>query len=137
MMVFYAILSGYPARLLAVEKTLIFPIPQQMEVTNEWFILDESVSIVVPENSSERDIFLARFLVRELSDKYGLAIKIELLSDLPGDRKVVVMGTLDNILVRQYCISNNLDLNQKDPVPEGYVLQVSSNQIVIAGWDDP
>lgn len=137
MMAFYAILSGYPARLLAVEKTLIFPIPQQMEVTDEWFVLDESVSIVVPENSSEKDIFLARFLVRELSDKYGLALKIEPRNNLPGDRKVVIMGTLDNTLVRQYCNSNNLDLNQDDPGPEGYILQINSNQIVIAGWDDP
>src|SRR4030042_6991344 len=137
MMVFYAILSGYPARLLAVEKTLIFPIPQQMEVTDEWFVLDESVSSVGPENSSEKDIFLARFLVRELSDKYGLALKIEPRNNLPGDRKVVVMGTLDNMLVKQCCINNKLSLNQEDPGPEGYVLQVSSKQIVIAGWDDP
>ncbi len=47
------------------------------------------------------------------------------------------MGTLDNTLVRQYCNSNNLDLNQDDPGPEGYILQINSNQIVIAGWDDP
>ncbi len=122
---------------IMAEKTLIFPIPQQMEVTGEWFVLDESVSIVVPENSSEKDIFLARFLVRELSDKYGLALKIESQSNLQGDGKVVVMGTLDNTLVRQYCINNNLSLSQEDPGPEGYLLQINSNQIVIAGWDDP
>ncbi len=104
LMAIFAVFCMHPATILASEKTLIFPIPQQMEVTDEWFILDESVSIVVPENSSEKDIFLARFLVRELSDKYGLAVKIEPQSDLPGDRKVVVMGTLTNPLVKQYCI---------------------------------
>src|SRR4030042_4403914 len=88
MMALYAILSGYPARLLAVEKTLIFPIPQQMEVTDEWFVLDESVSIVIPEQSSEKDLFLARFLVRELSDKYGIAVKIEPEKVIPQARKV-------------------------------------------------
>lgn len=64
----YATLSGHPARVLAGEKILIFPIPQQLEVTDEVFVLDESVAIIVPENSSEKDVFLARFLVRELSD---------------------------------------------------------------------
>ena len=130
------ILSGYPARLLAIEKNLIFPIPQQMEVTDEWFVLDESVSIVIPEQSSEKDLFLARFLVRELSDKYGIAVKIEPRRNIPGGKKVVVMGTAINPLIKQYCIDNKLDLTGKDPGPEGYLLRVSSDKIVIAGWDD-
>src|SRR4030042_4656181 len=97
-------LSGYSARLLAIEKTLIFPIPQQMEVTDELFVLDESVSIVIPEQSSEKDLFFARFLVRELSDKYGIAVKIEPRINIPSGRKVVVMGTADNQLIKKYLI---------------------------------
>src|SRR5689334_15961690 len=67
----------------ATGKPLIFPIPQQSEFTKENFILDETVSIVIPPNASKKDIFLANFLVSELSDKYGLVVKIETVSDIP------------------------------------------------------
>jgi len=128
---------GHPQRVLAGEKILIFPIPQHMEVTNEWFVLDESISIVVPENSSENDIFLARFLVRELSDKYGIAVKIESRKDIPPDKRIIVMGSRENSLIKQYCTNNSFALIAEDPGPEGYILQVSSDKIVIAGYDDP
>src|SRR4030042_4218801 len=121
-------LSGYSARLLAIEKTLIFPIPQQMEVTDELVVLDESVSIVIPEQSSEKDLFLARFLVRELSDKYGIAVKIEPGKVIPKDRRVVVMGAFTNPLIKKYCIDNKLDVTVEDPAPEGYLLRVSSDK---------
>ena len=35
-------------RLTALEKTLIFPIPQQIQITGDKFILDETMSIIVP-----------------------------------------------------------------------------------------
>src|SRR3954452_8848129 len=78
-------------KVIAIEKPLIFPIPQHSEVTNENFILDETVSIIIPPNASKKDISLANFLVGELSDKYGLVVKIETLSTIPANKKVVVM----------------------------------------------
>ena len=119
-----------------LEKSLIFPIPQQLELLNDNFLLDENTSIVIPQNSANNDIFLARFLVRELSDKYGIAVKIEELTEIPSNRKVVVMGRFDNPLVSRYCQDNNLDINEKSPGSEGYILEVNSNIIVIAGSDD-
>ena len=132
----FAALCMNPATVLAIEKTIIFPIPQQMEVTNEWFVLDESVSIIIPEQSSEKDLFLARYLVKELSDKYGIAVKIEPGKVIPGGRKVVVMGAATNPLIKHYCIDNKLDVTGKDPGPEGYILHVKRDKILIAGWDD-
>ena len=121
----------------AAEKPLIFPIPQKLEVTNEIFELDETVSIIVPQKNNEEDLFLARFLVRELSDKYGIAIKIETKTSIPEGRKVVVMGSVDNPLIKQYNEDNNLKMSLEYPGPEGYFLQVSSHKIVVSGWDDP
>lgn len=123
--------------LVAAEKTLIFPIPQQIELSDDYFTLDESVSIIVPPVASDRDLFLARFLVRELSDKYGIALKIENLGEIPDGRKVVVMGSISNPLIKKYTKDNKLKITEKDPGPEGYFLSVSGNRIVIAGWDDP
>lgn len=73
----FAFSSICPDKIYASEKTLIFPLPQQIQITNDIFTLDETISIIVPKNMSNNDIFLARFLVRELSDKYGIAVKIE------------------------------------------------------------
>ncbi|MFC2116267.1 glycoside hydrolase family 20 zincin-like fold domain-containing protein [Bacteroidota bacterium] len=129
-------LFGFSTKLMAAEKTLIFPIPQQMELTGDEFVLDESISIIVPQEKTDKDLFLARFLVRELSDKYGLAVKIESSKNIPADRKVVVMGSVDNFLIKQYALDKKLDLTADDPGPEGYLLHVSSQQIVVAGWDD-
>jgi hypothetical protein len=120
----------------AIEKTLIFPIPQQIQVTSDKFVLDEAMTIIVPPNTSKNDIFLARFLVRELSDKYGIALKIESRSDIPKDRRVVVMGRFDNPLVEGYCKANNLIISEKSPGTEGYQLQVTKNLIIVAGSDD-
>ena len=120
----------------AADKTLIFPIPQQMQLTKEIFTLDEKISIIVPTETSANDIFLARFLVRELSDKFGIAASIEQLSEIPAGRKVVIMGKFTNPLVSKYCKGNKLSINDKDPGSEGYLLEVTSDKIVIAGSDD-
>jgi len=124
-------------RITAAEIPLIFPIPQEMQRTNDAFILDEKVVILVPENVSEKDISLARFLVGELSAKYSLALKIEKGTVIPGNQKVIVMGRITNPLVSKFCSDNNLEITSKDPGPEGYILQVSSNMIIVGGWDDP
>jgi hypothetical protein len=117
-------------------KILIFPIPQQLQTTGDIFIMDETISIIVPERGSDNDLFLARFLVRELSDKYGIAVKIENRSDIPSGRKIVLMGKFDNPLLRSFCKENKLEVNEKKPGPEGYILQVSSDKIIIAGSDN-
>jgi hypothetical protein len=132
-----ASLLAFTNKVTGTEKTLIFPIPQEMELTDDVFVLDESVSIIVPREMSERDIFLARFLVRELSDKYRIAIGIEPSENIPDGRKVVVMGAVDNPLIQQYTADEGLSITADDPGSEGYVLHVSSDKIVIAGWDDP
>lgn len=120
----------------AQERPLIFPIPQDLQVTQETFVMDETVSVLLPQNAGEKDFFLARFLIRELSDKYGIALKIETRPDIPADRKVVVMGSVSNPLVKKYCADNRVSVTKENPGAEGYILTVSANRIVIGGWDD-
>ena len=120
----------------ALEKPLIFPIPQQLKLTGESFIVDESISILVPENASEPDINLAKSLARELSDKYGVAVKIKASTEIPEKGRSVVMGTLNNTLIRKYCSEKKLELTGKKPGPEGYLLNAGDNLVVVAGYDD-
>ena len=114
----------------------IFPVPQQYETTTESFILDESVSVIVPVQVSESDMFLARFLLRELSDRYGLAAGIKTADEIPAIGRSIVMGRYDNKLIQKVCKENALTISEKDPGPEGYILNISSSLIIIAGSDD-
>jgi len=122
---------------LAAEQPLIFPIPQLLKVTQEAFIVDESISILVPPAASEPDINLAKALVRELSDKYGVAVKIKTTTEVPRTGRSVIMGSLNNALIRKYCSENKLELTEKKPGPEGYLLNVGNNLVIVAGYDDP
>lgn len=130
----FSLISG--GALMSMDKPLIFPIPQQMQVTNESFVLDESILIATPKNASAKDINLARLLVKELSNKYGIALKIQSVDAIPAGKRVVLMGTLSNPLIKKYCADKKISITKQSPGSEGYVLNVTSNLIVIAGWDD-
>lgn len=120
----------------SAEKPIIFPIPQQLQITQDIFVVDETISILVPENAGEKDIALSRFLIRELSDKYGVALKIKKTNLIPKDEKMILMGSLNNPLVKKYCSDHKLELTDMKPGPEGYILHVEKNRIVIAGSDE-
>src|SRR6188768_1758718 len=131
-----AVLLFCCTRISAMENPLIFPIPQQLQLTNESFVLDETIIIAIPKNATEKDVALAKLLVKELSNKYGIALKIESVHAIPKGKKVVMMGTLSNPLIKKYCADNRIALTKQSPGTEGYILNVSSGLIVIAGWDD-
>ncbi len=119
------------------KKAIIFPLPQHLEETGEWFTLDEQTVVLIPQNATENDLRLARSLVRELSDKYGQAINIEHVSSVPDDNtNYVIMGVIDNPLINNYCTQNNIELSLDSPGKEGYVLEVEKNKVVVAGWDE-
>jgi hypothetical protein len=107
-----------------------------MEVLDTRFPLDGQAVIVLPPMASENDSFLARFLVAELADRYGIALKAERLATLPPDRRAILMGSIANPLVKEYCLQHQIDVTNQQPGPEGYVLQVSENLVVIAGSDE-
>ena len=132
----YLLLSVGAMKAAAMEKPLIFPIPQQLQLTTETFLLDESIVIATPKNAGEKDMALARLLIKELSNKYGIALKVQRTDQVPKGRKVVLMGSLLNPLVKKYCADNAIKITKENPGREGYVLQVRNDVILIAGSDD-
>ncbi|XOV91563.1 MAG: glycoside hydrolase family 20 zincin-like fold domain-containing protein [Bacteroidota bacterium] len=122
-------------RIEAAEEILIFPIPQELHLSDVNFELDESVPILIPENPSQNDLSLARLLVKELSDKYGKAINIKRYKNLQNRQKAIIIGSVDNPLVREYINHHKIDLDSENPGPEGYVMEVTQENIFIGGSD--
>ena len=117
-------------------KPLIFPFPQQMQITGSTFSITNQTVIALPTKPSQHDIFLAQFLTSELADRFGFAIKTERMPNIPADKSVIVMGSISNPLVKQYCKKNSIKITASDPGAEGYVLHVNKNVVFIAGSDD-
>lgn len=120
---------------MTTKETPIFPIPQELQLGEGFFGLNEETVILVPTRASEDDLFLARFLADELADKYGLILDIEKGSKPLDDKRFILIGSLDNPLVKSYNRDADLGVTKSNPGPEGYVLQVDEQRVVIAGSD--
>jgi hypothetical protein len=114
------------------EKPLIFPLPAVVQLMKGEFALNASTSIIVPTQQSKTDVFLSDLAVREFSDQYGQALKLSRETNLPAGGNYILMGTLDNPLVREYCKSSGLEAEVKNLGDEGYVLTVSAKGVVVA-----
>jgi hypothetical protein len=114
----------------------IFPEPQEVSSSGGGFILDNEVVVVVPSKASSEDLFLAGLMVHELSDRFGLHLKIEHTTGLSANRRVILMGSIENPLVRQYCADKELMASVKQHGQESYVLHTNSNIAIVCGDSD-
>ncbi len=122
--------------LAAAERPLIFPLPQKMELRQDHFRLDESVPILVPAARPAADLSLARLLAAELSDRYGLALRIEAAAALPEAQRFILIGSAGNPLIREYARRHGLTVSTRQPGPEGYLLRSAAQAVVVAASDD-
>src|SRR5690349_1631095 len=118
------------------ERPLIFPAPREITNSGKAFVLDERVTIAVPDHPSSEDLFLARMLADELSDRFGLHLKTEHVGNVDGGRRTIVMGAVTNPLVATYCGIHAISITAGDPGPEGYVLRANESVLLVAGSDD-
>lgn len=114
----------------------IFPKPHEMAESTGRFLLNEESTIVLPGAASESDRRLARHLVEELSDRYDAQLRVRHENSLPQDNRFILMGSINNPLVREFCRQHRPDVSATSPGPEGYYLHVDDHSIVVAGSDD-
>ncbi len=117
-------------------QSLIFPKPQEISGSGSDFVLNDQVRVVVPSEPSAQDLFLATSLVNELSDRFGLHLKIERVTNLNTNKRVILMGSVKNPLVQRYCAETELTTRAQSLRAEGYILRTDSNTVLIAGIDD-
>ncbi len=114
----------------------VFPVPQEMELKGAGFALKEPVRLVVPPAPTENDLLLGRELAADLGGRYGLNVSIEKTARLPVSGPFVLMGSIDNPLVKQYCAGHGLTITPANPGSEGYILEATANAVVVAGSDE-
>ena len=128
--------SELEASVLMPEPVGIFPRPHKMTESGGPFVLNEETTIILPVGASENDLHLARFLVEELSDRYGIQPRVRHESTLPEGKEFILMGSIDNPLVRDYCRRSRPDVSATRPDPEGYYLQANERVVVVSGCSD-
>lgn len=101
-----------------------------MEALERGFVLDRRAVVVMPEGASERDRNLGRLLAAELSDRYGFAIRTRGRAE--AGEHAILMGSAGNPLIQAAVAQRGLRL----PGPEGYVLDTSGDELLLAGADD-
>ena len=107
-----------------------------MERSGTIFPLDDEVTIVVPPGAMDIELQLARQLTEDLSDRFDLQLRTERVDRVPAGRRVILMGSAENLLVRTLDEPFHLDLSNGKPRPEGYLLRVTDKLILVAGNDD-
>jgi hypothetical protein len=117
-------------------QSLIFPEPKEISSSGSDFLLNEQVRIVIPSDAGEEDLRLARSLANELSDRFGLHLKIKRVSTLAPDARIILMGSTKNPLVRQCCTAKALTASTENLGAEGYIVRVDSKLVLVAGADD-
>lgn len=117
------------------QPPLVFPLPQQLKVTGEDFTLDERLVLLVPESPAAGDLHTARLLAGVLADRHALAVPTLRTAHLPQGRRAILMGTIDNPLIKEALSADEL-ASARRLKPEGYLLRVSKDRVTIAGRDD-
>ncbi|MGH9326886.1 MAG: glycoside hydrolase family 20 zincin-like fold domain-containing protein [Terriglobia bacterium] len=120
---------------LPQEEAGIFPRPHEMTALPGQFILTEDTTILLPGAASEADLLFSRFLIDELSDRYGVQPRVQHANALPDGSRFILIGSISNPLVREYCRRHRPDVSPQNPGPEGYFLRVDDSSAVLAGSD--
>jgi hypothetical protein len=117
-------------------QSLIFPVPQEIGSSGSDFTLNDEVRIVVPTDAGEEDLCLARLLANELGDRFGVHLRIQRVTNVPAGGRIILMGSVGNPLVRKHCAEAGITEDVGSLGSEGYLLQVNSRVVLIAGRDD-
>jgi hypothetical protein len=101
-----------------------------MQVKGGSFLLDEKTFLVIDEKAGTDDGFLGSLLKNEIADRYLYAVKTISTKKLPG--KFILIGSITNPRVKDYCVQNGLLASLQKVGDEGYILSVTEKNIVIA-----
>ena len=111
---------------------LIFPVPSDIQVSEGSFNIDSKTIILIPQKPSGQDRFLAGLISAEFADKFEIPVLIR-SKPSPADKdRYILIGDITNPLVKSYCDQKSLSGELKALGEEGYIISVTSTNIVVA-----
>ena len=116
----------------AYDKPFIFPVPIDLKVFGGNFNIDANTFILIPQKPAGQDNFLAGLISNEFAGKYEIPVLINRKPAFTDKDRFILIGDITNPLVKSYCDQNGLTGDLKTLGEEGYILSVTSNNIVIA-----
>ena len=130
---------GRPAEMLfrelpdATDKLpQVFPLPSEIKVSEGEFSIDLKTLILIPQEASGQERFLAGLLSSEFADKYELPVMISKKNSLRDAERFILIGDITNPLVKSYIDRNRLSGVLESLGEEGYILTVTRTNIVVA-----
>jgi len=112
----------------------LLPVPKQVLWGSGEFSITPSTRIVVGNSATDEDLFAARELNEELRARYGVELDVVRERDVGDPTGQIVMGEpASTALLDRLLRQAKITLTAASPGPEGYVLQVSGRQILVAG----
>jgi len=130
------------ARVPTEKPLLLVPTPQHFEARKQDFIFTDDTVIYLPPRPTERDTLIADLLRQELEQVYGIRIRA-----LPWDGSVPPSGTRmpkNCIILGEtnihpgsdlICRREKIEVSPQNPGPEGYVISVTENYVLVCGSD--
>ncbi|MBM3853316.1 MAG: hypothetical protein FJ399_09185, partial [Verrucomicrobia bacterium] len=120
----------------ALDAPPVFPLPQEIALTDAALRLDGDTVILLPAQPSHQDLKLARLLQGYLADRTGLAVETAGADTIPAGKHTIIVGSVNNPLVQRQAAARGWTLTATQPGPEGYLLAVDSGAVVVGGCDD-
>lgn len=114
----------------------LLPVPKEVTWGEGVFEITPSTRIVVGDRVTEEDLFAARELNEELRARFGATLRVVTAGELSTPRGHIVVGEPSiNTVTARLLQSAGLTVSRTSPGPEGYVLRVLPDGMVVAGSD--
>ncbi|NOZ20894.1 MAG: family 20 glycosylhydrolase [Planctomycetes bacterium] len=124
------------ARIQAAGGIVVVPQPQRMERLDGEFVVTDQTWIVVGDSATDVDRRAAELLAEELRDYHRTTVPVIGHSQAKEGDGLIVLGRSDiNPLAKSLLAEWGQQVTQKDPGPEGYVLEVRPGKVIVAGSD--
>ncbi len=114
----------------------LLPVPKEVSWGRSTFLIGPSTKIVVGDLAKEEDLFAARALNEEFSARFGVTLEIARAEQVASPAGQIVIGepTL-NPASRRLLQSAGLTVSPRSPGPEGYLIRITPEGILVAGSD--
>ncbi|MBI4279341.1 MAG: hypothetical protein HY660_12880 [Armatimonadetes bacterium] len=114
----------------------ILPLPKQVAWLPQPFLITPQTIIVVGDSAAAEDLYAARDLNEELTERFGGPRPVRRAREVSSPRGHILIGEPAlNAWVHRMAAREGLNVTAGAPGPEGYALLVAPEAVVVAGRD--